>query len=196
MADRPPNDLEEEFVKAFKSFMRIKPIVKLSLSAASILMLAAVGVVATHASFHDAGEVTVTGSAHFLFMGNSISGNKRPSLYWTYTDLVSSPKTLPGVPYESSFTVSNSNPFPVEYKMTQSLSANLDVARLIQLTVKKGSTVIYTGTYDNFTMSPRTLSTGESETFSSTVTWPTSAVSAATRGKDLTGNLTIVSTQK
>lgn len=154
------------------------------------------GLQATKASFNDKGSTTVTGTAYPIFMGASTSGTTRPSTYWTYTDLISAPNLIPGKPQTSSFTVSNTYPFPIEYSMTHDLTENPDVAKLITVVVKQGNTTIYSGSFDQFSIANRTLAANSSEILTSTVTWPTSAVSASTRGKSFTPSITTISTSK
>lgn len=156
----------------------------------------AMGVQATQASLQDQGSASFTGSAPYIFMGVTTSGTSRPTLYWTYDDLISARQLMPGIPYTSSFTVKNPYTFPIEYSMSQSLTENSDVAKLITVVVKQGSTTVYSGSFDQFSMANRTLAAGSSESFTSTVTWPTSAVNESTRGKAIIPRIDIMNTSK
>lgn len=132
-----------------------------SLLVASISM----GVTATQSAFNHTATSNMTASSATL----SIQGegtSRVNSAGKTVTDMISTQKLVPNAVTSNSYKVTNSGNLRMNYTISTA-SASItpsNVAQRAQVTIKAGSTVLYTGSLATISTPNRTLNAGQSET--------------------------------
>lgn len=148
-------------------------ILKRLLLGSTLITTLFIGVIATKASFTDTIPATVNVSAGVL----TIEGEGASRVHSdgkTVTDMVTTHKLVPNQVVSNDYKIINSGNLDVAYTISTASATPTPsiISQRVQVTIKSGSEVLYTGSLSTISTESRVLNAGQSETLTINTSLP------------------------
>lgn len=135
------------------------------------------GVTATQAAFNDTATSGMTAASGTLSI-QSVGTPRVASDGKTVTDMISTQKLYPRAIASNEYTVTNSGNLRMNYTIT-TVPTTSSIAQRAMVTIKSGTTVLYTGKLSSISTTARVLDAGKSETLTVETSVPVESYVAA-----------------
>lgn len=160
-------------MKVLKRLIKVKLSAKATLCIVSALALTAVGGVATHASFSDAGSSSITGTS------GTLDYTLTHPIRWIDSWYSLREKSVMAVvPYSTTTTIKNTGTVPLKYNVIFTINSNgnsplyTEAPKVIDVQILAGTTQLYSGKLDKLVSTSQTLAVGSSQAITIKMTLP------------------------